>query len=922
MRYSEKQIRTRKNRRRTRPRVTSRTTPVTRSAALKPPFNPRVHPKLKPVLKGIGVPRKRPFVPDPFQLEAIEKLSEGDVIVSVPTGAGKTYVAVEAMASLLEKGGRTWYASPLKALSNSKFFEFSQRFGPERVGLLTGDHKVRPEAPVIVGTTEILRNQLYDAMSLGRDIETDLVVMDEAHYLGDPERGVVWEEVIIYLPPRVKLLLLSATVANTQEIAGWLAHVRNLKISTVVHQDRPVPLYPLFLFPDGELVPMTKGRQLFPQVRQYVEKQKAQGFRSARSRTPFGRTLRALDEANLLPAIFFLKSRADCDLALSRSMGAAPRFRTAQRAKLLRRLDELLEKYPFLKNHAHLKYLRESGTAAHHAGHLPHWKLVIEQLMQEGLLAAIFSTSTVAAGVNFPARTVVLFQSDRFNGKEFADLSATELLQMTGRAGRRGMDHIGFFGVVPGPFQDIQLVNALFNSSPGPVRSQMQINFSMTLNLMLSHKPAEVKPLLNLSLAAYQRRWPDTPTLQTLEEITGRVEKFIEQGSCGDLEQAMLLFERTRRLKKEVRRLKKNRPRLTWDFFLQSVLTPGRIFERKDGTLFCAIENQERHGRPGALAVRVRNERLTKNGRLRMKWVAFSRIVEPMATRLDISPDSETDEIVNAIRGAASSKHIPLEMDQTDTRQVRKEQKSLAHLETRLEEIRSELEGLPCKRCPVGGDCVPEPTSGGYKLIFRLAGIRSKNQDSGSGLWASFIRHLEFLRAEGYIKNDELTDHGRWAAKLRLDHPLVIAAGIEKHSFPEDNPALLAALVAPFVVDSDRATEPLDSRQILPPGLASAFLNLEKEIKPLIQRLTQWGFETPVISLRPALGIFSWATEADWLSAVRVYGLDEGDMAMLAFRTADHLRQIASLSETHPNLAATARRAVDLILKEPVTVPL
>jgi ATP-dependent RNA helicase HelY len=232
------------------------------------------------------------------------------------------------------------------------------------------------------------------------------------------------------------------------------------------------------------------------------------------------------------------------------------------------------------------------------------------------------------------------------------------------------------------------------------------------------------------------------------------------------------------------------------------------------------------------------------------------------------------------------------------------------------------MEGLPCQRCPLKDTCLPVQKSEGFKLISRLASIRSGNQDTGLGLWTSFMRHLEFLKAEGYVKDDELTDHGRWAAKLRLDHPLVIAAGIKMNILPEDDPALLAALVAPFVVDSDRATEPPDSRHAVPPELAAAFLHLEKEVDPLIKRLTEWNFGTPVLSLRPALAIFSWATEGNWHTAVRLYGLDEGDMAMLTFRTADHLRQIASLSATHPILAATARRAVDLILREPVTVPL
>ena len=185
-------------------------------------FTPRVNRKLLPVLQEIGVPEAAPFVPDPFQSEAVERLTQEDVVVSAPTGSGKTWIAEKAIQRALAGGQKAWYASPLKALSNSKYAEFREIFGEDRVGILTGERKENLSAELIVGTTEILRNQLYDAMHHGRDLESGLVVLDEAHFLGDPERGVVWEEVIIYLPVRVRLLLLSATVQNADQISRWL----------------------------------------------------------------------------------------------------------------------------------------------------------------------------------------------------------------------------------------------------------------------------------------------------------------------------------------------------------------------------------------------------------------------------------------------------------------------------------------------------------------------------------------------------------------------------------------------------------------------------------------------------------------------------------------------------------------------------
>ena len=207
-------------------------------------YNPRVNPKLRPVLADVGVPQDAPFKADPFQNEAVELLDSQDVVVSAPTGSGKTWIAEQAIARTLAKGQRAWYASPLKALTNAKLAEFGEIFGHENVGILTGDRKENLNAKLIVGTTEILRNQLYDAMHRGTDLDAGLVVLDEAHFLGDPDRGVVWEEVIIYLPVRVRLLLLSATVANAAQIARWLEFVRDEPCATVTQRSAaraPVP---------------------------------------------------------------------------------------------------------------------------------------------------------------------------------------------------------------------------------------------------------------------------------------------------------------------------------------------------------------------------------------------------------------------------------------------------------------------------------------------------------------------------------------------------------------------------------------------------------------------------------------------------------------------------------------------------------
>ena len=229
-------------------------------------MKPEIASSLKSVLAQIGKPNPAPFVPDEFQVRALDAIKQNDCLVIAPTGSGKTWIAREAILSVMEKGGRAWYASPLKALSNSKWVEFGLHFDPENVGIITGDTKENTEAPIIVGTTEILRNQLYDAMHQGIDLNCDLVILDEAHFLGDADRGVVWEEIMIYLPVRVNLLLLSATIGNGDEIAAWLASIRKKPCALIREEKRPVPLYPMFLHPSGCLHPFLDGKKAGPAV--------------------------------------------------------------------------------------------------------------------------------------------------------------------------------------------------------------------------------------------------------------------------------------------------------------------------------------------------------------------------------------------------------------------------------------------------------------------------------------------------------------------------------------------------------------------------------------------------------------------------------------------------------------------------------
>ncbi len=883
-------------------------------------FTPRINPKLKPVLQGIGVPEATPFVPDPFQVQAVEELGQNDVVVSAPTGSGKTWIAEQAIAAALERGQRAWYASPLKALSNAKYAEFGEIFGPERVGILTGDRKENPQAQLIVGTTEILRNQLYDAMHWGRDLDAGLVVLDEAHFLGDPDRGVVWEEVIIYLPVRVRLLLLSATVKNARQISRWLRFVRDEPCVTVLSEQRPVPLYPLFLFPQGELAPLLTSRGIFAKVRHFLENEDRRRHRGPSAfLPPFANILAAMEFADLLPAIFFLKSRSDCDKALGLVAGARLPVSPEDNQRLNRYVDRFLERYPFLENHPQLEALRRLHAAAHHAGHLPHWKLLVEHLMQQGLLKAIFSTSTVAAGVNFPARTVVITQSDRFNGREFVDLKATDLLQMTGRAGRRGMDKIGFCLVVPGPYNNVPLLAGLLKSDPEPIQSQLSINFSMVLNLLLSHRPAEVKQLLGLSLATFQR----------LELVEGRprrrggLQKVMKPlaaalvGSrCPGPEEAVIRRRRRRQLMRLRRRLENEVGSLDARRGMWAALTRGRVFMDMFGSLAAVLRREEDGGaqrQRGVLAVSLVPDRRLQRGRPRLDFVPLDEVAGVFRETLDLPRTGGGKALARAVLGQIPSRPRPLpprEMERLAEQEAQEAQ-------NRLLAVDEELASLACSECELASKCV-DPQGELRGMLDRAEVVLAQVQEQSHAFWYDFVRHLEFLRSHGFVDAPgRLTPDGEWASKLRLDQPVLIAEAIRRQALPQNDPVLLAGLIAPFVDDREREGPP----PRLGRRLRSGLMALRHTLDPMLNDLRQWGFGVPVLPPQAAAAVFSWCLGGEFSEVSVLYGAGEGDLAQLIYRTADNLRQIVSLGETHPRLADCAREAVELLLRPPVVLP-
>lgn len=463
---------------------------------------------------------------DPFQRNACERLEAGrSVLVAAPTGSGKTTVAEFAVyLARRERDAKIFYTAPIKALSNQKFHELCEEYGEDEVGLLTGDVNIRGDAPIVVMTTEVLRNMIYADSDTLADLA--FVVLDEVHYLGDRFRGAVWEEIILHLPKRVRLVSLSATVSNAEEFGDWMHAVRG-ETDVVLSEVRPVPLYqhvltskellPLFVDKQGELA---RGGRVNPELRMLGNRGRGgRGGDRRRSRggPPQRRTrrisradiARALDETKLLPAIVFIFSRNGCDQAVRQCLydGIALTNRE-ERAEIRRVAQQLIdtlsdEDRRVLETREWLAGL-ERGVAAHHAGLLPAFKAVVEQLFQRRLVKLVFATETLALGINMPARAVVIERLDKFNGEQRVPLTSGEFTQLTGRAGRRGIDVEGHSVVVWSDAVDVEELSQLSGTRSFPVKSTFRPTANMAVNLLQRLSYVQARDTLELSFAQFQ----------------------------------------------------------------------------------------------------------------------------------------------------------------------------------------------------------------------------------------------------------------------------------------------------------------------------------------------------------------------------------------------------------------------------------
>ena len=468
-----------------------------------------------------------PFELDDFQKQACDCISAGkSVVVCAPTGAGKTVIAEHAIHCALKEGKKVFYTTPLKALSNQKYSDFSEKYGYDKTGLLTGDTSINRNAQIVVMTTEVFRNMLYGTNfgSVTDNLkDVRYVVLDEVHYMNDEQRGTVWEESIIYCPTNVQIIALSATVANADKLTEWINTVHS-KTELINTDFRPVPLR-FYYFDSSQphtLLPLlTPSGALNKKIR--PEKKQFRRGKAVQKKSVVKDVIRNLFEKDMLPAIYFTFSRKKCDEQMEKCAEMCL-VTPKEQAEIKKEIDEYIAENPYLYKNKHIEYLLQ-GVASHHAGLLPGWKVLVEKLFQKGLIKVVFATETLAAGINMPARSTVISSISKRTDSGHRTLTPSEFLQMSGRAGRRGMDEIGYVTIVGSAFQTPEEVAELVLSDANPLESKFSPSYSMVLNLLQRFSLEEAKELVLKSFGYFSSNSRVEPLLALKESYQQKIDE-------------------------------------------------------------------------------------------------------------------------------------------------------------------------------------------------------------------------------------------------------------------------------------------------------------------------------------------------------------------------------------------------------------
>jgi len=852
-----------------------------------------------------------PFTLDRFQLEAIAAFDDGrSVLVAAPTGSGKTVVADAAIDIALHAGGRTFYTTPIKALSNQKYSDLVARLGSERVGLLTGDTAINGDAEVVVMTTEVLRNMLYAGSGALDDLH--VVVLDEVHYLQDAYRGPVWEEVIIGLPPDVRLVCLSATVSNATELGEWIETVRG-PTATVVEHERPVELENLYFVGDkssdrDHLLPVLVDGRPNPEGYRFDTDPRGRGRHSGappdrrrRFVTPRRvETIERLAEERLLPVIYFLFSRNACDDAMAITRDSGLRFTDAGER---RRIREIVEASVRALSDADLDVLGydmwllalEQGIASHHAGLIPAFKEAVERCFVEGLVKVVFATETLALGINMPARSVAIEKLTKYNGETHEFLTPAQFTQLTGRAGRRGIDDEGFAVVLWSPFTTFAQVAGLVGSREFPLRSSFRPTYNMAANLVRRYDRAEAMSLLGQSFAQFQADRAVVTLERRLARDRERLAAVDETAVCdrGDLAEYAALDER-------VSTQRRHRPdgRVAIERGV-SLLRPGDVIMprlREDTADRLGLRPTERP-RLAVISVAYRGK-----GAIRVRSVGEQGDAVQLVAADLTEPPRALGEIEIPTPYAP---HDPAFLDEAAARlrSVRTEVPTGEAGMSRWERLVEELEAHPVHSCPDRDDHLAAFRERG-QLEREVERSAKQLHQRSSSVVRRFEAVADVLGTLGFLDGWSLTSAGERLSRVYHECDLLLALALDDGAFDGLDAPGVAAMVAAVVFEDRRpdGTEPTFPT----PALRKRFGRLER----LADKVARAERERGLPPTRPPDPGFMAAAHG-WASGRDFGPLIDGEMSGGDFvRTMKMVIDVLSqLAEIAPDLGTRSRAA-------------
>lgn len=804
--------------------------------------------------------------PDEFQVDAGRAIDDGDsVVVTAPTGSGKTLVAEVAIHLALTEGRRAFYTTPIKALSNQKFSDLIDVYGPERVGLLTGDNVINGDAEIVVMTTEVLRNMIYaEPGRLGR---VSIVVLDEVHYLQDRTRGQVWEEVIIHCPQHVQLVCLSATVSNNEEFASWVGERRG-STHLVATEHRPVPLESMYMMRDKmgshalhllpTFVERDGRRRANPRIEHMLGLERGRG---RRFKTPTRvDTIERLAEERMLPAIYFIFSRAGCDAAAHGLVQSGVSLSDADERAAIRKIAETRTEHLGDQDLVVLGYgewvsALEAGVGAHHAGLVPAFKETVEQLFEEGLLKVVFATETLALGINMPARTVVLENLSKFNGENHDLLRPGDYTQLTGRAGRRGIDTKGFGVVLHTPFVRFNQVTNIAAVGAHPLRSSFHPTYNMTANLVANYRQDEAEVILEASFAAYQREGDRHAAETTIEAVEHQLEREESQATCdrGSVEEYLALVESQ---------------------------SPGR---RHDG-----IASTLRSGHVVDVVGGARDGRYVVLKRLARKGTGARYLVVGTSGRVSTL---NYREILDG-SSVAGEIDLPIPLKPKDRRFTQETMRRLRKVPPRESTQRrtsSQRIDHPVAECPDAASHLAAARKA-VKTRRRLEQLRTARRNAGHGLVEEFTAIRALLEELDYVVGWDLTPRGDRLRGVYNESDLLLSEALERGIFYGIDAAETAALASVFVFEP--RTDAASVADWPTATLADRWGDLERLWKDIAERERAHRLST---TRRPDPGFgrlaYEWASGSDF-DDLPTRGMAAGDFVRVSRQLSDLLRQL------------------------------